>query len=70
MYSSKGEPNHYLGNYYKKDKEGQWFINWKKYLTEAIFHIASNSGDLLKNNTLIQYGNHPEVDNSILLNDE
>eukprot|EP00957_Ditylum_brightwellii_P161179 12272360-Ditylum_brightwellii.AAC.1 len=34
--SSNGPPDCYLGNDYKRDKKGQWYIGHKKYLYEAI----------------------------------
>jgi hypothetical protein len=66
--SSKGPPDYYLGNDYKKDKHGQWCIGCKKYLKEAISHIEVIFGDLTKKDTPMVDGDHPELDTSSPLN--
>ncbi len=45
--SSKGPPDYYLGNDYKRDKKGRWCIGCKKYLTEAIRRVEEIFGQLL-----------------------
>ena len=69
-YSSKGELDHYLGNSYNKDKRSWWCIVCKNYLTQVISCIEIMLGDIHKDNTPPQDGDHSEVDSSIPLNDE
>jgi hypothetical protein len=38
---SKGPPDYYLGNDYKRDNKGRCCIGCKKYLTEAIIQYKS-----------------------------
>ena len=69
--SSKGLPQYYLGNNYKKDKKGRWCIGCKKYLTEAVHRIeAILSKSLPKKDTPIPDGDHLEEDSCALLNDD
>jgi hypothetical protein len=68
--SSKGPPDYYLGNDYKKDKRDRWCIGCKKYLTEAISRIEAIFGNLPKKDTPMVDGDHPELDESSPLNDD
>ena len=34
-----GPPSYYLGNNYKLNKKGQWFVGAKKYIKEAISRV-------------------------------
>jgi hypothetical protein len=64
------EPDYYLGNDYKKDKKGRWCIGCKKYLNEAISRVESIFGVMRKCSTPMPAGDHPELDDSPLLNDD
>lgn len=64
-----GPPNYYLGNDYKKDKEGKWTIGCKKYITEAVRRIEAIFGKLTKRDTPLVSDDHPEMDGSALLDD-
>ena len=66
---SKGPPDYYLGNDYKKDNKGRWCIGCKKYLTEAITRVEAMFGDLPKKDTPMTDGDHPETDVSAPLSD-
>ena len=68
--SSKGPPDYYLGNDYKKDKKGRWCIGCKKYLIEAIRRIEELVGDIPKKNIPMVDGDHPEIDTTSPLNDK
>lgn len=69
--SSKGPPDYYLGNDYKRDKKGRWCIGCKKYLTESIARIEELFGiNLPKKETPMAEGDHPEEDSSSPLNDD
>ena len=68
--STKGPPNYYLGNDYKKDKKGRWCIGCKKYLIEAIRRIEELVGDIPKTNIPMVDGDHPEIDTTSPLNDK
>lgn len=67
---SKGPPDYYLGNDYKRDKKGRWCIGCKKYLTEAIVRVEAIFGDLPKKDMPMPAGDHPEMDVSSPLDDE
>lgn len=68
---SKGPPEYYLGNDYKKNESGRWCIGCKKYLKEAIRRIEDMfEKDLPKKDTPMADGDHPEEDTSTPLNDE
>ena len=68
--SSKGPPDYYLGNDYKKDKKGRWCIGCKKYLKEAITRVENLMGEVPKCNKPIEANDHPEEDSSNLLDDD
>ena len=68
--SSKGPPDYYLGNDYKKDKKGRWCIGCKKYLTEAVSRVEKIFGELPKKVSPMEDGDHPEEDCSALLDDD
>ena len=68
--SSKGAPNYYLGNDYKRDKNGKWCIGCKTYLTEAIRRIEEFlKKKIQKRDTPMAEGDHPEKDSSEVLDD-
>ena len=68
--SSKGAPSYYLGNDYKRDKKDRWCIGCKTYLTEATRRIEELMGPLPKKDTPMPDGDHPEEDESELLDDD
>ena len=69
--SSKGEPSYYLGNDYKKDSKGRWCVGCKTYLTEAVRRLEALLGKPLpKKDTPMVDGDHPEEDESELLDDK
>ena len=72
MYAVKsiGPPDYYLGNDYKKDRQGRWAIGCKKYLVEAIKRVERMFGTLKKYSNPMETGAHPELDDSEILNDE
>jgi hypothetical protein len=67
---SIGPPDYHLGNDYKKDKKGRWCIGCKKYLVETIKQVERMFGSLKKYSNLMETGDHPELDNSKVLNDD
>ncbi len=67
---SIGPPDYYLGNDYKKDKKGRWCIGCKKYLVEAIKRVERMFGSLKKYSNPMETGDHPELDDSKVLNDD
>ena len=68
--SSKGPPEYYLGNDYKRDNKGRWCIGCIKYLVEAVKRIESIFGELPKKDTPMPDGDHPELETLSPLNDE
>ena len=69
--SSKGPPDYYLGNDYKKDKKGRWCVGCKTYLTEAVRRLEELLGKPLpKKDTPMVDGDHPEEDTSEPLDDK
>jgi hypothetical protein len=64
------EPEYYLGNDYKKDRKGRWCIGCKQYLKEALARVESIFGSLRKCSVPMTAGDHPELDDSPLLNDD
>ena len=68
--SSKGPPDYYLGNDYKRDKKGRWCIGCKKYLMEAIRRIEEIFGQLPKKDSPMVDGDHPELDTTSPLSDD
>ena len=67
--SSKGPPEYYLGNDFKKDKKGRWCFGCKTYLKEAISRVEHTFGELPKKDTPMPEGDHPEEDTSRILGD-
>ena len=67
---SIGPPDYHLGNDYKKDKKGRWCIGCKKYLVETIKQVERMFGSLKKYSNPMETGDHPELDNSKVLNDD
>ena len=62
---SKGPPDYYLGNDYKRDSQDRLCIGCQKYLKEALVRVESIMGiKLLKRNRPIEVGDHPEEDES------
>ena len=64
--SSKGPPDYYLGNDYKKDKKGRWCIGCKKYLKEEITRVETLVGEVPKCSKPIEANDHPDEDSSNL----
>ena len=46
--------DYYLGNDYKKDKRGRWYVGSQKYLTETIKRVEKMFGELK------QFTTHPQ----------
>ncbi len=67
---SIGPPDYYLGNDYKKDRQGRWCIGCKKYLMEAIKRVERMFGTLQKYSNPMETGDHPELDESEVMSDE
>jgi hypothetical protein len=67
---SKGPPDYYLGNDYKKDSRGRWAIGCKRYLKEALSRVETMFGILPKKSVPLPSGDHPEMDTSAVLNDD
>jgi hypothetical protein len=65
-----GPPEYYLGNDYKKDRKGRWCIGCKKYLKEAIKRVESMFGSLKKHSHPEETGDHPELDESKVMDDD
>ena len=65
-----GPPDYYLGNDYKKDSKGRWAVGCKKYLTECLKRVEAMFGKLTKQNSPSVPGDHPELDDTELLNDD
>jgi hypothetical protein len=62
-------PDYYLGNDYKKDRQGRWCIGCKKYLVEAIKRVERMFGNLKNHSHPMETGDHPELDESETLHD-
>ena len=67
---NKGPLECYLGNDYKSRKGNRWFVGCKKYLKEALKRVESIFGSLAKKTTPCVPGDHPELDDSEMLNDD
>jgi hypothetical protein len=67
---SKGPPDYYLGNDYKKDSRGRWAIGCKRYLKEALARVETMFGVLTKKYVPLPAKDHPEMDTSAVLNDD
>jgi hypothetical protein len=67
---SIGPPDYYLGNDYKKDRQGRWCIGCKKYLKEAIKRVERMFGSLRKYSNPMETGDHPELDTSEVMDDD
>ena len=67
---SIGPPDYYLGNDYKLDSQGRWCIGCKKYLMEAIKRVERMFGALKKHSHPMETGDHPEMDESEIMDDE
>ena len=69
--SWKGFLSYYLGNDYKKDEIDRWCFVCNKYLTQAICHLEKIFElYLLKKDTPIVDGDHPDEDIYKLTNDK
>jgi Reverse transcriptase (RNA-dependent DNA polymerase) len=66
---SEGPPDYYLGNDYKQDKKGRWCFGCKRYIKEALVRVEQMFGTLTKSTVPILHGDHPELDESELLDD-
>ena len=71
MYTIKAEgpPSYYLGNDYKKHK-GRWAIGCQKYLSESLARVEKLFGSIPKYAIPLPAGDHPELDESEILNDD
>jgi hypothetical protein len=68
---SISEPDYYLGNDYKKDRKGRWCIGCKKYLKEALLRVEQMYSTSLKKFSIpMTSGDHPELDDTPLLDDD
>ena len=68
--SSKGPPDYYLGNDYKRDKKGRWCIGCQRYLREAIKRVEVMIGKIPKSSKPMETNDHPEMDVSNVLNED
>ena len=69
LVKSAGEPDYYLGNHYRYEKdEGIWTYDCNKYVTEAIRKAESYNGTIATRNTPLPTNDcHPEMDDSAIL---
>ena len=67
---SEGPPEYYLGNDFRKDRRNRWCIGCKTYLKEGVARVERMFRMLKKNDTPMVHGDHPELDDTDLLNDE
>jgi hypothetical protein len=67
---SEGQPDYYLGNDYKKDSKGRWCFGCKRYIKEALTRVESIFGTLKKSTVPIFAGDHPESDDTAVLDDD
>ena len=67
---SIGPLSYYLGNDYKKDKQGRWCVGCKKYIMEATKRVESMFGALKKFTHPAETGDHPELDESPVLSED
>jgi hypothetical protein len=65
-----GPPNYYLGNDYKKDRQGRWCIRCQKYRKEAVKQVEGMFGSVKKYSSPSETGDHPEIDTSKVLDNE
>ncbi len=64
-------PDFYLGATYTGDSEGEWSITARDYIKEAIKQIEGKLGITIREEkTPIKAGDHPEEDDSPILNNE
>jgi hypothetical protein len=64
-------PSNYLGATYIGDPSKNWSINCKRYIKEAVKQVEKISGsDLRESNTPCTMNNHPEEDESNILDKE
>lgn len=69
-FKSIGPPDYYFGNNFKKDSKERWNVGCKKYITEALARVEMMFEPDAKNDTPMVAEDHPECDDSKLLNDE
>ena len=68
---SEGPPEYYLGNDYRKDRKGRWNIGCRTYIKEGIARVEKLLDmSLSKHDTPMTQGDHPELDDSVLLDDD
>eukprot|EP00957_Ditylum_brightwellii_P028250 2133510-Ditylum_brightwellii.AAC.1 len=65
---SVGPPKYYLGNYFKCSTKGRWHMGCKKYITKEVTRVQMMFGNLVKRDTPMAVDNHPEMDDSEVLN--
>eukprot|EP00557_Chaetoceros_sp_GSL56_P014026 CAMPEP_0176478512 /NCGR_PEP_ID=MMETSP0200_2-20121128/1227_1 /TAXON_ID=947934 /ORGANISM="Chaetoceros sp., Strain GSL56" /LENGTH=1865 /DNA_ID=CAMNT_0017874457 /DNA_START=317 /DNA_END=5915 /DNA_ORIENTATION=+ len=64
---SQGPPEYYLGNDFKRDKKNRWCIGSVKYVQESLRRVESMFGTLAKHDTPMVNGDHPEMDDSLVI---
>jgi len=64
---SQGPPEYYLGNDFKRDKKHRWCIGSVKYVKESLRRVESMFGVLTKHDIPMVTGDHPEMDDSLVL---
>ena len=69
---SEGPPSYYLGNDFVQNKKSKlWYLGCKTYIKEGIARVEGLLGkQLSKHDTPMAAGDHPELDDSQILNDE
>lgn len=67
---SSGPLEYYLGNDYKYDRKGRLCVGCKTFITEAIKRVEKMFGNLPKHRSPLANGDHPEEDDTPLLNDD
>eukprot|EP00957_Ditylum_brightwellii_P107607 8209964-Ditylum_brightwellii.AAC.1 len=66
---SVGPPEYYLGSNFKRDSKRCWSMGCKKYITEAVSHVERIFGHLVKHDTPMVAGDHPELNDAKVLDD-
>eukprot|EP00957_Ditylum_brightwellii_P192758 14677474-Ditylum_brightwellii.AAC.1 len=61
-------PKYYLSNVFKRNSKGRWCMGCKKHTTKAVTRVQRMYRNLVKRDMLMVPGNHPEMDDSEVLN--
>eukprot|EP00957_Ditylum_brightwellii_P053169 4031585-Ditylum_brightwellii.AAC.1 len=61
-------PEYYLGNDFQHKSKGRWCIGCKKYNAEVMTRVQQMFGNLTKRDIPMVTGDHPEMDDSKVLN--